>query len=415
MIANKNLTPKYWIQLEQQMYVSGAEKTIFSICNPDGSELMHMEYKPVRGRIKKILAAWDQFKIDKQAFINSEVNADQVIEGDCEEVTEARSIPTLPDISYKMNGLSLTSNIEAFVTASVILVEKSKIKPENNQDFADCEAFNKELRAVEKNIGKVMDDVLKEAADINVFRAELAEIKENVRQAALNGEKLVKTRKEEIRQEKIKKFNLKYQDFIIQLNESLGNFYGEYPAPDFASAMKGLKNVDSLESNCNDHLAELKSEANTIADVVRDNALFYAKEAEGYEQLFEDITTLCANNDEESFKAIIENRVMKEKTRIQELAATEKETQAEEVKSVENVDPQYQEQQSMPQSENPAPKTDFSDATEADRHQLLHMAKSFSEMVLPEMQTGKGIETIDKTRNFLLTLAGRLEQAAKEL
>lgn len=295
----EKLDPKYYWQLEQQLYVSGAEKVIF-VCS-DGTEdnMVFMTYYPVRGRLKKLLAGWDQFKEDLANFDYEgyEKPAPKL---------EAVSQDNLPAISYKMNGMELTSNIDAYTEAAEALVVKSQQVIETDQDFADQDALNKQLKKAEDYIKLMKKQVLSEVASIESFTGKLDNLLKLASKARLAGEKQVKARKEELKAELIKTSVQSYKDFIAKVNGTLGEFYLPTLPSDFPTAIKGLKTIESAKSNCNDHLAELKIAANEVADNLRNNIIHYVKETKGYEHLFADVHNIIH---EPAFETVVTSRI----------------------------------------------------------------------------------------------------------
>lgn len=62
------LEPHYYWQLEQQLWVSGAERVIFVCSDGTRRNFVHMDYRPVPGRAEALLAGWRQFGTELQGF-----------------------------------------------------------------------------------------------------------------------------------------------------------------------------------------------------------------------------------------------------------------------------------------------------------------------------------------------------------
>jgi len=316
-IAAEKLDPKYSWQLEQQLYVSGADYAIITCSDGTEENMVHMEYRPVNGRVKKLLAAWDQYHDDLQEYIDN--MGDSVIEGEAVEIKQTK-IEYLPVLAYEMNGMAVSSNLADYKKAALVILKDSEKKIETDQDFADADKLSKELRSSEKALKELRAKLKTEAVDINALDEDLAELQEIVRKGALNGENQVKARKLEIREEKIVKYKKEFDSAFDEVNQSLGNFHMPKPVADFGLAMKGLKTLESLDNACNDHLSELEVECKIHHDRVSSNAIHYAKEAKDFEYLFPNISDLAAEKDEESFADMISSNILKEKDRLKEKA-----------------------------------------------------------------------------------------------
>lgn len=58
------LPAEYWIQLEQQQYVSGAERVILMVSDGTAQNMVWMEYRVVPSRWIQIEHSWAMFEAD---------------------------------------------------------------------------------------------------------------------------------------------------------------------------------------------------------------------------------------------------------------------------------------------------------------------------------------------------------------
>jgi predicted phage-related endonuclease len=63
-VEARELPAEYWIQLEQQLYVSGAERVIFVVSDGTGENMVWMEYRAVPGRWEQLEQGWAMFEAD---------------------------------------------------------------------------------------------------------------------------------------------------------------------------------------------------------------------------------------------------------------------------------------------------------------------------------------------------------------
>ena len=98
-VSNGQLPEKHWPQCQQVLYVTGAEKLLFTIS--DGADLVaHIWVYPDQDKQDQIIAGWEQFKTDLENFVIVEPVADPV----------AEAIPQLPALSVITRGEVIQSN-----------------------------------------------------------------------------------------------------------------------------------------------------------------------------------------------------------------------------------------------------------------------------------------------------------------
>ena len=312
-----DLPPHYYWQLEQQMLVSGAIKTIF-VCSDGTPDKCHvLWYKPVPGRAEQLLAGWEQFAADLEAY---------AIPDDAPEKVVAEPIAGLPALKYTMNGMALTSNLEEYKAAAEAMVLKATGICQTDQDFANAEALGKEFKKAEDKIKTLREMVLSEVEDIDQFTKDLAYIGEQFRQARLASDKQVKAQKESIRAEMVKAQADALGDWINDLCENA-------PLPlrvtlpvidfDFRQCIKGKRTIQSVQSALDDRAAALKIEIVAAHNRAIVNHKSVAAILEKYDYLFPDLNNLI-HTDTEQFHRWVSGRVEEDIARKEAAEAAEK-------------------------------------------------------------------------------------------
>lgn len=316
-VLNNVLEPEYYWQLEHQLLVSGADKVLF-VCS-DGTEgtFYSMWYESVPERRVELIAGWDQFANDLE---NHQPQAKI-------EKVEAEPIRDLPAISYKMDGLSLTSNLDVYKQAAMDLVERSKESIETDQDFANAEAMVKVFKPAEDELKALSKRVLSEVTDINAFVQDLEFIGENIRQARLATDKQVKSRKEEIRASIIKESNATINDTIVSAAESANvpvSSFISLLTIDIAGAMKGKKTVESLKDAAATEVAKGKIEITGYLNIAMHNTAVLDAHKD-YQFLFNDWQQIAFKAPDD-FVALVKTRIAdhKESERVKEEAQRER-------------------------------------------------------------------------------------------
>lgn len=299
-VLNNDLEPHYYWQLEQQLLVSGAEKAIFVCSDGTSDNFASCEYYSQPERREQLIAGWLQFQKDLASY-NGAPEAEKI---------EAEPMRDLPVICYKMDGLTLNSNLDVFKRAATELVEKSKLPIETDQDFANAEQMVKTFKTAEDKIKSLSEQVLGEVQSIDSFVKDLKFIGEQIRQARLATDKQVKNRKDEIRKQILATANKKIQQHTLQLEQQIK---ASLPVPTISvlNAMKGKKTVQSLQEAADTAVSQVIVELDLQANKARQNLICLNQNAE-YNFLFSDWNSLCFKETDD-FEALVTSRIAKHK------------------------------------------------------------------------------------------------------
>lgn len=301
--ANELEAHYYW-QLEQQLLVTGAEKVIF-VCS-DGTEanFVSMEYYPVPGRAEALAAGWKQFAADLE---EQEAPAAKPVE------KIGRAPEMLPAIHVEVTGMVKHSNLDQFRAMALEAISTINTDLQDDQDFADAEKTVKWCTDVETRLSATKSHIMGQAQDIDAVIRTLDEVNEEARQVRLRLERLVKNRKQEIRDKIVMDANEAFRKHIADLEAGFG---GKIRMPavgiDVAGAIKGKKTITSLRDSADAELARAKVDASTIATGITHNLTTLRDQAAGFEFLFHDAQQLVLKASED-LQAVISNRINEHK------------------------------------------------------------------------------------------------------
>ncbi|MEE3649500.1 MULTISPECIES: lambda-exonuclease family protein [unclassified Brenneria] len=244
------LSPHYYWQLEQQLYVTGAERALF-ICS-DGTEenLYMLEYRPVPGRIEKLLAGWAQFERDLAAYVPSESSLAVV----------AEAVQDLPAVSVQVNGqIEVRENFKIFEVALRDFLENKLIRePETDQDFADLDLQIKAMKKAEDTLNAAEAMMLAQIQSVDEAKRQKDMLAKLVRDNRLMAEKLLASEKERRRAEKVVAARKVFTDHVADLQREISGVRLDIAVPDFAGAIKGLKTMSSIQDKIDTALANGK-------------------------------------------------------------------------------------------------------------------------------------------------------------
>ena len=282
-VAAHDLPPAIYWQLEHQALVAGLKRIRFVCSDGTAWKMVWTEYRPVKGRTKKLLAGWAQFEADLKAYQHVEVLPPAV----------AEPVMALPALSIQVQGsITLIDNLAVFgdrLKAFIAAIDQS---PADDQAFANAEAACKTLQTAQDALQAAEASALAQTATIDEMRRTVALYRDLARTTRLSLEKLVAVRKEtlreEIRQGGIDAFNA----HMAGLNTRLGKPYMPAVPVDFAGAMKGKKTIASLRDAVAGELARAKIEANEVADRIGLNLTTLRELAADHAFLFADTPTI---------------------------------------------------------------------------------------------------------------------------
>ncbi|MBO9484329.1 YqaJ viral recombinase family protein [Salinisphaera sp. G21_0] len=274
------LEDHYCYQLEQQLYISGAEKAIF-VCS-DGTEqnMAYCWYTSNPEKREALLAGWEQFKKDLAEFRPVEHKPE----------SKGVALLELPALVVQIAGEVTTSNLPAFRNEALGQIEAINTDLQTDQDFANAEATVKHFTKAEKELEAAKKQAMAQTADIDSLFRTIDQLKDTMRSKRLELDKLVKARKTAIKQEIIVEAQSSFNEHVEQINLRLPVCVPPVNA-DFAGAIKGKKTVKSIREAVADTLASAKIEVTNYRKIIEENHDLLEAEinGRGYDFLFRDL------------------------------------------------------------------------------------------------------------------------------
>ena len=335
-VRNEVLEPHYYWQLEQQCLVAGVNECLFTVSDGTEENMISMWYTSVPSRQEELIAGWLCFEADLAVF---EVVAK------VEKSVAADYSGLLPSVSCKVQGTELVSNIGDCLTAIKDLAEDEMGKTlENDQDFANKESLNKDVKKARAALKTTLANVQGEFVSYSQFAVTAAQLDEVLQKMQSHGEKQVNQEKEARKQSILNGASKGMAEFLAESANGLSHDVVHSIAmtcqPDFVGAMKGKRTIESLQNAVDDELARCKREISPKLELAANNLAFYADNAAGFEFLFPDINHNL-NHSTEAFEGIIARRIQthkeaeekrleqeREKMRLEEEAKAKRKTEA---------------------------------------------------------------------------------------
>jgi len=324
-VKQKELPAAYFWQLEHQLLVSGASEVLF-VCS-DGTEenRVVMKYISCADRRAELIAGWKQFAIDLKNYEHTEAKAEPT----------GKSPESLPALRIEVTGMVTASNIDAFKSHALAVFEGINKDLQTDEDFSDAEKTVKWCKDVEDKLEAAKQHALSQTADIDALFRAIDDISAEARRVRLDLDKLVKTRKENIRIEIMREAETAFAAHVSTINARLGKVQLPAVKTDFAGVMKGKKTVQSLRDACDTELARAKIEASLLSESIGANVNSLRELAKGFEFLFMDAQTICQKQNDDLvllIKSRIADHKAAEQARID--AEVAKQLEAEKAKEI---------------------------------------------------------------------------------
>lgn len=305
ILENNDLPDTHWPQCEQQLIVmedKDGDKVLFTVSDGTEENCVRIWYQSRTERRQRVIDGWKQFEKDKAAYVPQEVIP----------APTAAPVKDLPAITYRLDGLALTSNFTEFKAAAQAMIEGSKKELVTDQDFVDQDLLNKKFSDAEERLSILSAQVISEIKDVDQFCRNLDEIREIIRRARLDGEKLVEAEKTNRRNAIITGGKEGLSQHIKALNERIGKTYMPAIPADFNAAIKGKRNLESMKNAVDTLLANAKIAADQAASKIEENLKALAEHAGEHAFLFADESQLV-NKDKADLILLIQHRISQHK------------------------------------------------------------------------------------------------------
>ena len=296
----------YRIQMEQQLIVSGAGKCLFLATRwSDDDTLLeqkHFWHESDAALRSQIIAGWAQFAIDVAAYVPREVVA----------APAANAIIALPALVANIRGEVVTTNLPVFKAAAERFIADIKTDLQTDEDFVNAEATVRFCDSAEKDLECAKCAAIAQTASIDDLMRTVDHIKEQLRTKRLALEKLVKTKKDQIKETILNEARVAFAKHVEALQVEIQPLRLALAQPDFAGAMKNKRTLASLRDSVDTLLAASKIAANEVAAEIRIKAAWFAKAAAGHEILFADLQQLIGKP-QDDFELVISSRIAEHK------------------------------------------------------------------------------------------------------
>ena len=297
------LPDEYMPQCQQILMVTGAKRVIFTVSDGTAEKMAWVEIEPEQQWFDRIRAGWIQFEKDLAEYV-------PVVHA---EKPQAEPIMQLPALSIQTSGaISIISNLDVFGKKLNEFVDGLDLEPTDDQGFANAENAVKVLQKAQDALEAAESGALAQASEIDAMCRIVAFHRETARTARLMLEKMVKTRKEQIKTEIASKAKTNFAAHVSALEAEIKPIRLVVQHPDLLGAIKNKRTLASLHDSVDTALANAKIAADAAAKDVRVKLAWYKEYAKGYEFLFADLQQIIGKP-EDDFDLLVQNRIAQHK------------------------------------------------------------------------------------------------------
>lgn len=249
-------------QLEHQILVSGAEKILFVTSDGTAEGATFCWYVSKPERRAALIAGWRQFAADLAVYVPSIATVSPV----------AKPVAHLPVVfDLRVEGKLVACNLEQYKPAALAYIAAINTKLESDQDFADATADAKFCRESAAKLKLAIEQALGQMGDVNAAISTVREIAAAFDAKGLALEKQVKSETDARREAIVTGGASALRAHIASLNQRIGKPLMPAIPADFAGAIKGKRNLDSMQNAVDTELARAKIAANEVADRIQLN------------------------------------------------------------------------------------------------------------------------------------------------
>lgn len=298
-LESGQIPERYHPQIEQGLMLSGARKCLFTASDGTPENTLHAWYESRPELRAKIIPAWRQFVADVAAYVPSVVT---------EAKPTGKAPDTLPALRIEVTGMVTASNLAEFKETALAAIRGVNRELTTDQHFADAEQSVKWCEEVETRLKAAKEHALSQTASIDQLFKTIDDISAEARKVRLELDKLVKARKEELRQQIVGQAMRALADHTNRLIDRIGIKATIPVAADFAGAIKGKRSLAGIQDAVDTELARAKIAASELADRMEVNIKSLVGDAHDWSFLFPDLATV-ASKPAEDFANLLTARI----------------------------------------------------------------------------------------------------------
>jgi len=280
-VQNNELPEHHWPQCQQVLYVTGAEKLIFTCSDGTTEKTVSMTVFPDKLAFDELVSGWVQFQADLINYVPAVIV----------EAQKAEAIIDLPTVIVQVKSELTLCNIADMRPVFDKFLAEATVNLVTDNDFAQAEAESKIGRDAAKRCIATAKGVIDQTATISEVTRELEQYAAKFNALALSQEKAVKTQKEARKMAIMGAAKIAFAEHCSQLETEIRPIRLITLLPNFPEAMKNKRLLSAIQDGVDAELARVKIEADSVARSIRSNLSLMAGNAP-YRFLFSDLNQI---------------------------------------------------------------------------------------------------------------------------
>lgn len=301
-VERNELPDTHMPQCQQILFITGAEKLLFTVSDGTSENMVSMEVLPNTVWFYRIITGWDQFDKDLENYQHVEHV----------EKPKADAIIDLPALSVQATGMVTYSNLPEFKAAAENYIANINTELVTDQQFSDAEATVKFCKTTEETLEVTKKAILAQTSSIDEVIRTVDHIQAQLRDKRLMLDKLVKSEKEARKLAIVQAAIAKFGDHINSLESEIKPIRLCIICPDFGLAIKGKKLLSAMKEAVDTELRNGIFHADAVAKDVRAKLSWCKDNAAGMSFLFPDLQQIIAKPMED-FMLTITSRIKEHK------------------------------------------------------------------------------------------------------
>lgn len=283
---------------QQQLLVSGADFCLFVVSNGTKEKLENTKVYPCKEWFKRINDGWKQFEKDLSDYEHVEHK----------EKPLPAVVQELPHLVLKIKGGVDQTNLPKVQETILHFISSINTNLDTDEDFANAENIVKFCGEAEKQLEETKKNALSETQSIDEAMKTIDYLKLELRSKRLMLDKLVKTRKAQIKDALALNAKAELNDLIAKINNEVTPLCIEINSIDVNTPLKNKRTMASLHNAMATYIAEVKIQINNQATIVSTNLRTFNEMKNGYEFLFADIVQ-NSQLEQSIFKSVMQSKI----------------------------------------------------------------------------------------------------------
>ncbi len=302
--VKNGVVPDYDLpQVMQGLWITGAQKTIYAVANPDGTDYVSVDVFPDVEFFADIPRIWEKFESDANSF----TEFDQV-----EFIAGSEPDSLVPVVNFRGGGISVTSNIAHWMASKKSEYEKLPVEI-TADNIGEYSVIGDNMESARVLIDELYKRIVSDSAPITDMIADLKEASKFLGKAANHCKNTLADYRRNVRQIECDKASTSFIQYLGEANAKLGGAVSiDVACPDFMAACNRTRNYESLASAIGATLSEAMIKVDKVGEDYAEKLAWCKENAACHIALFPDLQQIISKPLED-FTLTITSRIEKAK------------------------------------------------------------------------------------------------------